>query len=393
MKRELQLRRLFEAAQRDGAVERFEADFGEALAKKEIRMGEFSIRRLFENFVPDGRQIVDLYNPGHGGSMAELKETSNVVASSQFAKISGQLLYNAVMQGYEQEQFVVSSLIPSISTQFNGERIPGIGGLGDAGLTVDEGMPYPRAGVAQTYIDTPATTKRGVIVEVTKEAIFFDRTGLLERRCSAVGEAIGIGKEKRAINCLIDENSTDHRYRWRDVTIATYGDNSGSHSWDNLAASNALVDWTDIDAAEQLFSEILDPETGEPILISPSHVFVTRQLLYTAKRVINATDIAVQTPGFATTGNPTETRVANPVENYTIVSTAQLARQMATDTTWYLGDPRKAFAYMENWPLTVVQAPANSEAEFTSDVVMRFKASERGAYATMDPRYMVKCTA
>jgi hypothetical protein len=24
---------------------------------------------------------------------------------------------------------------------------------------------------------------------------------------------------------------------------------------------------------------------------------------------------------------------------------------------------------------------------------MQFKASERGAYATMDPRYMVKCTA
>jgi hypothetical protein len=24
---------------------------------------------------------------------------------------------------------------------------------------------------------------------------------------------------------------------------------------------------------------------------------------------------------------------------------------------------------------------------------MRFKASERGAYATLDPRYMVKCTA
>ena len=37
-----------------------------------------------------------------------------------------------------------------------------------------------------------------------------------------------------------------------------------------------------------------------------------------------------------------------------------------------------AFAYMENWPITVVQAPANSEAEFNQDIVARFKASERG---------------
>jgi hypothetical protein len=386
------LRRLFEAAQRDGNEQRFFDDLSEGLRNKQIRLGDFSLRQLFEHFVPDGRELVGMYDPRYNGS-SELRETASVVASSQFAKISGQLLYNAIMEAYEQEAFVFSSIIPTTSTQFSGERIPGISGIGDEALIVDEGQPYPKAGNSQTYIDTPTTTKRGLIVEVTKEAIFFDRTGVLADRCSKVGEALGLNKEKRAINCLVDENVTDHRYRWRDTTIATYGDNSGSHSWDNLAASNALVDWTDIDAAEQLFSEMLDPETGEPILINPSHLIVTRQLLYTARRVVNAAEITVTTPGYATTGNPTETRVQNPIQNYTIVSTAQLARQMATDTSWFLGDPRKAFRYMENWPMTVVQAPANNEAEFTADVVMRFKASERGAYATIEPRAMVKCTA
>ena len=41
---------------------------------------------------------------------------------------------------------------------------------------------------------------------------------------------------------------------------------------------------------------------------------------------------------------------------------------------------------MENWPITVVQAPTNSEAEFTQDIVVRFKASERGTPAVMEPR-------
>ena len=55
-----------------------------------------------------------------------------------------------------------------------------------------------------------------------------------------------------------------------------------------------------------------------------------------------------------------------------------------------IGDFRRAFAYMENWPITVTQAPAGSEAEFASDIVLRFKASERGAAAVLNPRFVVK---
>ena len=59
---------------------------------------------------------------------------------------------------------------------------------------------------------------------------------------------------------------------------------------------------------------------------------------------------------------------------------------------WFLGDFRKAFAYMENWPITVTQSPPNSEADFNQDIVIRFKASERGAAAVLNPRYVVKST-
>jgi len=34
----------------------------------------------------------------------------------------------------------------------------------------------------------------------------------------------------------------------------------------------------------------------------------------------------------------------------------------------------------------VVQAPTNSEAEFSQDIVVRFKASERGVPAIVEPR-------
>ena len=57
------LRRLYEAAQRDGQPERFHQDLAEGLRKKELRFSDFSIRGLFENFVEDGRELVGLYDP------------------------------------------------------------------------------------------------------------------------------------------------------------------------------------------------------------------------------------------------------------------------------------------------------------------------------------------
>ena len=48
-------------------------------------------------------------------------------------------------------------------------------------------MPYPHLGFGEDYIETPSTTKRGFIVPVTKEAIFFDRTHLILSRAAEAG--------------------------------------------------------------------------------------------------------------------------------------------------------------------------------------------------------------
>lgn len=386
------LRRLWEAAQKDGTPDRFYDDFSASLRAGEITNNDISIRSLFESLVEDGAELVRAMDPRHQGdgvNFSKLLE-ADTVNTAAFSNITGQIVYSKVMEAYNDELFAFTQLIPTVSTPFNGEKIGGIGRVGDKSEQINEGEEYPTVGVNEDWIETPATTKKGLIVPVTKEIIFFDRTGLLLRRCGEVGNALGIQREKKAIDCVIDENRTAHRYKWKGTTYATY---QSSSPWDNVTASNALVDWTDIDAAEQTLASIVDPNTGEPILMMPKHLIVTRQLLYTARRVVNATEITVTTPGYATSANPTETKTTNPIGNYQIISSQLLASRLATDTDWFLGDVSKAFAYMENWPMTVVQAPANSEQEFTRDIVMRFKASERGEFATMDPRYIGKCTA
>jgi hypothetical protein len=165
--------------------------------------------------------------------------------------------------------------------------------------------------------------------------------------------------------------------------------------WINVKTANALVDWTNVDAAEQLFADILDPNTGEPVLVSATHVLVMPAYRYAANRVFNAAEIRYTATGAATT-----TIAANPLSTYRIVDSRLAYRRIiasgaaAVDAKkwWFIGDFRRAFAYMENWPITVTQSPAGSEADFTSDVVLRFKASERGAAAVINPRYVVKNT-
>lgn len=384
------LRRSYEAAKKDGRIgeRKFLSDIREAISTKQIEVSEnridLSIKDLFENFVPHGHELIGCWKRGEDSS--SLLEAGDAVSTSMFSNITGQIVYNAVMDAFTSEDFVFSPLVRTVQTEFNGEKIAGIGRMGDRAEVVGEGLPYPKVGVSEDYIETPQTTKRGLIVPLTKEAIAFDRTGLVVQRCSEVGQFLGLNKEKRVIDCIVDENVTAHRYKWRGTTYATY---QTSTPWDNVTASATLTDWTDIDEAFQTLDAIVDPNTGEPILNSPKDIIVTRQNLAKARYIISATEIRVGDGSSVTT----QTISQNPVGNtLTIRSSSLLAARMATDTYWYVGDIRKAFAYMQNWAITTVQAPANSTDEFERDIVMQWKASERGAMATMEPRVMTKCT-
>lgn len=366
--------------------------FAEGLETRQIDLTRVSIRSLFEDFVPGGREIVDSWNPRHGGGGISLTEAAGAIDTSQFSNITGQIVYSRILQAFAAEEYVFSKIVPNVPTQFSGEKIAGISRIGDEAQVVPEGRPYPLVGVSEDYIQTPQTLKRGMIDALTREAVFFDRTGVLLARCGEVGEFLGLNKEKRLIDAFLDQNTTTHRYNWKGTTYATY---QAAAPWVNVIASgNPLVDWTSVDAAEQVMASIRDPWTGEPTMIQPKDLVVTRSKLYTARRVVTATEIEVMTPGFATSGNPTRTVTPNPIQSYRIISSQLLQARMALaaepSSDWFIGDVARGINYMENFPLTVVQAPSNSEAEFQRDIVMQWKASERGAAAVVEPRVLVR---
>ncbi len=360
----------------------------EALSQGQLEPEDFSLRDLAEGLIPDGHQWVRMLDPRSVGSV-NILEAGEGVDVTAFLNVTGQVIYSKMLEAYTQEAFVVSKLVDTVPTRLDGEKIPGIGRIKDEATEIHPGMPYPHVGLGEDYIETPSTTKHGLIVPVTKEAIFFDRTNLVLSRAAEVGEVLGLGKEKRLIDLVIGQTNN---YKSKGTSYNTY---QTASPWINELATNELVDWTNVDAAEQLFADILDPNTGEPVLVRPNTVLVMPAYRHAAYRIFKATEIT-----FTASGSATATTASNPLAQYTVADSALAYRRVvasgetAADAKkwWFLGDFRKAFAYMENWPITVNQSPLGSEADFSQDIVVRFKASERGAAAVIDPRYVVKST-
>jgi hypothetical protein len=365
--------------------------------KEELRSGqrnpqEFSIARLFEATVPHATEIMQAWRHGDTLSVTE----ADSLGTSDFALLTQNIVFAEMMNAMESEEYVFTGLIPSKPARHRlGETMPRVGGFGDDAEVVNERQEYPELSLTEDWVRTPPPVKRGGKISLTKEIITFDQTGLVLEQARAIGDTIAYNKEIRAIDCVVDENTTAHRYRYKDnAAIATYNDNSGTHTWDNLAASNGLADYTDLDAAEQLLNAILDPITGRPVLVSATDLVCCKQEEATANFVLNSMEVHVAVGGYATSGNPSMQIIQNPWKGrYQLRTSRLLASRMATDTSWYLGSISKAFAYMEVWPATVSQAPANSHDEFNRDIVTQYKVSEMGAYATVEPRYVVKSTA
>jgi hypothetical protein len=380
---------------------------GQRLPTREWKPADFDIGKLFiECFGYHEFDQCRRHNQGSDKRLVnDVMEAAGAVSTSAFVHITGQIVYSAIMDAYTSEDFVFSKLIPDKQSLFIGkEKIAGITQIGDAALVVPEGEAYPIAGVGETWIAWPEALKRGFIVPLTREVIFADRTGVLLERCGNQGYWLGENKEKRLIDCVIDANAgatsnpTAHRYCWRDTYMGSYNDNTGTHTFDNLAATNALADWTNVDAAEQLLNQMVDPDINEPIVIDWNTLICTKGLEKAALRVLHATEVRVVTPGYAVSGAPTQTLAQNPYMGKFQVVTSRLLYARLTlasipVTTWFFGNPSKAFGYKVIFPLQTLEAPANSLDEFHRDIVRQFRADEMGAAFTQEPRLMIKSTA
>lgn len=368
--------------------------WGELFEDKQagVKPDDVSVRDLFEAYVPDGTEVLRRMRPGVGGGLT-LLEASNAVDTSVFSAITGQLIFTKIKDEYQLATLLADQLVTTMPTSFiEGEKIPGIGGIGDEAEIIEEGYPYPLAGIGPEYIEAPPTKKRGFIVPVTREIIIADRTGVLLARAGDGGKWMGVNKEKRVIDVAVGVINNYKRNGTSTNTYLTAG------AYINQQANSLVAgDWTKIENAELLFDAMLDPNTGEPIGISPGGytLLVPTALRMTALRIANATEVRYGDGASNTSayymGNPLSDRPSGS-GGIAVMSSPYVKARTGSATTWFYGQPKEAFTYSEVWGIETSQAPANNEKDFNNDIQQQYKVSERGVAWTNEPRRMTKNT-
>lgn len=363
---------------------------GEAIESGQISFNDFSLRDLFEALVPDGESVVRSMDPSRKSGGRLLKEAASAVDLSAFSNITGQIIFTTIKRQFELTTMLANMLCTTRQSVFPyGERVPGIGGIGDVAEVVDQGQPYPTVGVNEEYIDFPAPTKRGFIVPVTREAIVFDRTGQIGTAVNQGAKWLGLNKEKRVLDNTFGVTNT---YKRNGTSSNTY---LSSGAYINTSSGNTLVDWTNVSTAELLFDAITDPNTNEPIAWQGEMtMIVPTALRRTAHRIVHMTEIRFNDGASGTTAyygkNPLQDQSnnVNLSGTITVLSSPYVKSRTSSAGKWFYGRPKEAFVYNEVWEIETSQAPTGAPAEFERDIEQQYKVSEFGVAGTMEPRYM-----
>ena len=329
----------------------------------------------------------------------EMLEAPAAVTSSLFPQITSQLIFSEVRSQFDAEAAVFSPLVPVIPSDIKGsEVVPSITNIDpDAFESVGEAMAYPRVGVTEEYFTVPAKAKKGGIIELTREAIRFNRTGQLVDQARGIGGALGAVKENAVIDALIGQTNNYSRNGTASNTFLTAG------AYVNNQSSLPLTGWTDVDEALQLFAGILDPTTSEPLAgaMNPSDLVVSPYKMRTAQRILTASG-ARSDENLAAGSRSEETlNDRNPIADLglRLLSSIRLYRRILAGPEavaanaregWFLGTIAEMLGWYEVWPLELGQQGRDSEDSFDRDIEMKLKASYYGVAAVREPRKMLR---
>lgn len=358
-------------------------------------LSEFSLPELCEAVCGDTpwyRQAKARLMEGSGGYQGGLLLTRDIMEAgtptnlSDFKDIVGQLIFNEIRTGFDAPEFEFSRLVPVMQSRIaSTETVPEISPIGDVAETVLEGEEYPTFGFGSNTYTLPAGVKKGLIVDLTEESMFFDLTGGgPSKEAARVGQWLGLQREKRLIDAFIGVLNNYIRNGTATDTYLTAG------AYVN-ASVIALNDETDIDEVDQAFNDILDPDTGEPITLIDGETLLVcvPALRRLADRITRATEVRQTTAGVETLAPAT----IRP--SLTVLSTKLLYRRVLltqTDATkaktwWFLSVLSRLLRWKENWALEGFTQGPDSNAAFERDVSLRWKARYRGEAVVREPRY------
>lgn len=338
-----------------------------------------------------GEDWVQAMNPAHQPDPLDALESADGAitpgnfpnTSLYFSTITGMLEAKA-LQAYSKPEYIADQVCPAQPSNLRSEKMVGIGRVGDQAKIMLPGESHPLVNGVERFVTTPDTAKRGLGISVTKEAIFFDYTGQVLNWAQAVGDELGLNKEKRVLRHLV---GLDNSYNYNGTGYNTY---LTAGNWVNKVNPLLLTDWTALENARLLFSRMTDQETGERIMVSPDTLVVTEGRRTAAQQILNAIHLE-------TTTNSTQVRRTANQEagRYTLLSSAILEQVLIDSGVsaanameyWVLmAKALRPFVYMQNWSMQQTAVTPDSYTMANNGVVFALFCDEMGAVAVLEPR-------
>lgn len=321
--------------------------------------GNIGVRNLFAQFY--GKQpmtmadmsVLPIYTDSTPVNVAEA-----AIDSTGFSALNNTVLASVVIEAQNQATgLVADQLATPYPTNKETENVPGFSEPSDM-ENVAEGAEKPDATITNKYVTLQKITKRAKKIVLTREAVFYDQTGLLLDRCNRIGINAMLDRESKLIEGLTDHPSSRCYYPSGSVTSL----------WNstNTEEANALVDYTDIENAVKRLSRQVDSLSRRlrDNVSTPLEILLPYELWITAQKIFGAEMFETNA------GSAANIRFRN-----TLGATKLYPSQVLdghNTATWYIagaGGFRKQFLRKITFPMEVVPVPAAEVDTVIKDLV------------------------
>lgn len=377
------------------------AIFGESNIENRLRQAAPQIQEIEGNVLEAGNDIV----PSNFSDITAYNET-----------VAG-LLEVKMLEAYNRPEFLAPNLATNVPSNKVQEKFIGVSTPGDYAQERRPGQQHPRATLTERYVTTPITKNRANAIDVTREAVMFDLTRQVLEHAELVSQTLALRKEYLMLDLVL---GITNNYTYDGTSYYTYVASGGN--WVNVV-NNDLTDWTCLDTDYQLFSKMVDQETGQPIsidardlLVMPGRKALMEKILSdTQVRQGNAasTTVVGQPLGYGKNpiggqwGAPMVSPYAykrlidsasdanangliNLINTQNSYSWTDAQKEAYAAGIWLAGNFKKAFLYIENLPLTITRAAPTSYEMADRGLVFSMFCDEMGIPAIREPRYVIR---
>ena len=244
----------------------------DAIDNGQLSTSQISFKQLYE-------ELVDCPISEPAARVAEAMD------SSAFPTVAKKIIHKDIISEYDLALGSVGDLVRSAqATRTDDELVVGFTAGDTTPLMRRQGMAYEETSFGEKSWKV-VMADFGRMISLTREVIYEDRTGEVMSRARDIGRAAGHHKQKmivETIECAVRtafEETTFNGAVYKGSAQNAAAMYNNSHSSldgqvnDNLIASNALADYTDLDAVYQGFAAMVD-EAGNKISIVPNTLLI-----------------------------------------------------------------------------------------------------------------------